>query len=118
MEYILVGIGGILGSITRYSLGKFTSKRCNGVFPIGTFIINVTGAGLLGIVSAKVVDNTLYSFLGDGILGGYTTFSTFMYEGFNLFKGREKLNAFTYMILSIILGVVFYGIGFTLGKLV
>ncbi len=118
MEYILVGMGGIFGSITRYSIGKFTSKRCNGDFPVGTFIINITGAVLLGIISAKVVNNTLYSFLGDGILGGFTTFSTFMYEGFNLFKERKKLNAFTYMVLSVLLGVVFYGFGFNASRLI
>lgn len=118
MEYILVGIGGIFGSITRYSIGKFTGKRWSSGFPIGTFIINVTGAALLGIVSARVVNNTLYSFLGDGILGGFTTFSTFMYEGFNLFKGRKKLNAFAYVISSIVFGVVFYGIGFNVSGLI
>ncbi len=118
MEYILVGIGGIFGSITRYSIGKITGKRRNGDFPVGTFIINITGAALLGIISAKIVNNTLYAFLGDGILGGFTTFSTFMYEGFNLFRGREKLNAFTYMVLSILLGVAFYGIGFNARRLI
>ena len=118
MEYILVGIGGIFGSITRYYIGKITSKRWNGDFPVGTFIINITGATLLGIISTKVLNNTLYSFLGDGILGGFTTFSTFMYEGFNLFRGRKKLNAFTYVVLSILLGVSFYGIGFNASRLI
>lgn len=118
MQYILVGLGGIVGSITRYSLGKFIGKSRKHDFPVCTFIINITGAALLGILSAIVIDKTVYSFLGDGILGGYTTFSTFMYEGFNLFKDRKKLNAFTYMSLSIILGVAFYGIGFSFGGLV
>lgn len=118
MEYILVGVGGIFGSITRYSLGKVIGKGRNKKFPIGTFIINITGAALLGVLTALVKNNTLYAFLGDGILGGYTTFSTFMYEGFNLFKGKEKLNAIMYMFLSILLGVIFYAIGFKVGKFI
>ncbi|WP_026884811.1 fluoride efflux transporter CrcB [Clostridium akagii] len=118
MEYILVGIGGIFGSVTRYSIGKVTSKKWNCSFPVGTFIINITGAMLLGIVSSAVKNNMLHSFLGDGILGGYTTFSTFMYEGFNLFKGKKQLNAFNYIVLSIILGVAFYGIGANIGGLI
>jgi CrcB protein len=118
MEYFLVGIGGIFGSITRYSLGKSIGKVWNKTFPIGTFVINITGAMLLGIVTALVKNNTLFSFLGDGILGGYTTFSTFMYEGFSLFKGKEKLNAVIYMILSILIGIIFYAVGFNLGKVV
>lgn len=106
MDLVLVGIGGIFGSISRFALGKFITKKTKSFLPIGTFIINITGAFLLGIVSANQKDRSLYLLFGDGFLGAYTTFSTFMYEGFNLFKNKEKLNAFIYVSGSLLLGVL------------
>jgi len=117
MQYMLVGIGGALGSITRYSIGNFISNRFNQTFPLATFIINITGAVLLGLLSSIGVHSNLYSLFGDGFLGAYTTFSTFMYEGFNLFKGRKKLNAITYILSSLILGVIGYQLGFIIGRI-
>ncbi|WPC44631.1 fluoride efflux transporter CrcB [Clostridium sp. JS66] len=117
MEILLVGIGGILGSLTRFSLGKFISKYSKSPFPIGTFIINITGAILLGIVSYIGINKNMYLLIGDGFLGAYTTFSTFMYEGFNLFEKNFKLNAITYILLSFILGIIGYIIGMKLGLL-
>jgi CrcB protein len=111
MEYIIVGIGGVLGSITRYALGKFISERSNTMFPIGTFIINITGALLLGVVAAYQASKGVYLLFGDGFLGAYTTFSTFMYEGFNLFQDKEKLNAFIYILGSLLLGIIGFSIG-------
>jgi len=112
MAYVLVGLGGALGSVVRYSLGKFISRKLKGKFPYGTFIINITGAFLLGAVSSVAAGTNWYVFLAEGFLGAYTTFSTFMYEGFNLFLDKEKLNAITYIIISLILGLL----GFELGN--
>lgn len=111
MAYVLVGIGGIFGSIVRYKLGKIISEKAKADFPWGTFIINITGAIMLGLVSTIVVSANLLYLLADGFLGAYTTFSTFMYEGFNLFQEKEKLNAFIYILGSLILGVTGYAIG-------
>lgn len=118
MDLVFVGIGGALGSLTRYKLGKVVTEKSNTTFPIGTFIINITGAILLGIVSSLDVSKNMYLLLGDGFLGAYTTFSTFMYEGFNLFQENEKMNAFTYVLGSLFLGLVGYILGFELGKLI
>ncbi len=117
MEILLVGIGGIFGSLSRFSLGKFISKYSKSSFPIGTFIINITGAILLGIVSSISVNKNLYLLIGDGFLGAYTTFSTFMYEGFNLFGENKKLNALVYILMSVVLGIAGYGLGTKLGML-
>lgn len=111
MHYIIAGIGGVFGSITRYKLGKAISERSNSVFPLGTFLINISGAFLLGIVSNIDLSSSLYFLLGDGFLGAYTTFSTFMYEGFNLFQENALLNAISYIGLSVILGIIFYALG-------
>lgn len=116
MEFLLVGIGGILGSIARFSLGKFISGRSKSSFPTGTAIINVTGAILLGILSSIGASKNLYLIFGDGFLGAYTTFSTFMYEGFNLFQNKAKLNAFIYILGSVVLGIIGYMIGIKIGS--
>ena len=62
------------------------------------------------------VETNVYLLLGDGFLGAYTTFSTFMYEGFNLFEGRDKLNAFSYILGTLILGIIGYAVGYAIGK--
>lgn len=117
MGYILVGAGGVFGSITRYALGKYISQHTKSKFPSGTFIINITGAFLLGVLTGAQTSKTLYLFLGDGFLGAYTTFSTFMYEDFNLFQNREKLNAFIYILGSLFIGIVGFAIGLQVGKI-
>lgn len=116
MDLVFIGIGGAIGSLARYKLGKVIAEKSSTTFPIGTFIINITGAILLGIISSLDVSKNMYLLLGDGFLGAYTTFSTFMYEGFNLFQENEKMNAFTYILGSLLLGVVGYALGFELGK--
>ena len=111
LEFFIVGIGGIFGSIVRYSLGKYISERSYADIPIGTLIINATGAILLGIVSMIYKEGKLYLLLAEGFLGAYTTFSTFMYEGFNLFQENEIKNAVFYIFGTLILGIIGFIIG-------
>lgn len=118
MDLVFVGIGGAMGSIVRYQLGKIITKKSNTTFPTGTFIINITGAILLGLLSSLDAGKNSYLLLGDGFLGAYTTFSTFMYEGFNLFQENEKMNAFVYILGSLIIGLIGYFAGTELGNLI
>lgn len=121
MNWVLVGLGGALGSLTRYRLGKWIADRFGTsavVFPLGTFIINITGAILLGVLSSMDMNNNLYLLFGDGFLGAYTTFSTFMYEGFNLFQNKKRLNAILYIAATLALGVIGYLIGYAGGPFV
>lgn len=113
MDIVLVGIGGALGSLARYQLGRFLSQRSGTAFPLGTFLINITGAILLGLLTGLDAPGNVYLLLGDGFLGAYTTFSTFMYEGFQLFGDNRKRNALTYIIASLVIGLL----GFVLGLL-
>jgi CrcB protein len=114
---VLIGIGGAVGSLARFQLGKFIAQRSKTTLPVGTFIINISGAVLLGVVSSLNIDSSLSLLLAEGFLGAYTTFSTFMYEGFNLFQENEKLNAFAYIIGSVFIGLIGYVIGYGAGKL-
>lgn len=113
MTLVLVGIGGMAGSLARFQIGKIIAQKSKTVFPLGTFIINLSGAVLLGIVTGLKIPHSMYLLMADGFLGAFTTFSTFMYEGFNLFHDNEKKNAFVYIFLTLVLGVVGYITGFT-----
>jgi CrcB protein len=116
MTYLFIAVGGAFGSFTRYIIGtKIAEKKMSG-FPIATFIINISGAILLGIVTSMGLNSYKYALFGDGFLGAYTTFSTFMYEGFTLFQNNEKLNAAMYIVFSFILGVIGYIIGVVIYK--
>ena len=117
MDIILVGIGGVFGGLTRFKLAKAITRKNTAVFPVGTFVINISGAFLLGALSGLNVAHSAYLLLGDGFLGAYTTFSTIMYEGFSLFKEREKLNAFVYILGTCLLGIAGFAMGFALSKL-
>ncbi|MDF2882722.1 MAG: crcB [Clostridiaceae bacterium] len=111
MDILLVGAGGVFGSISRFALGQYIKSKNKWNFPAGTFIINITGAILLGIVTS-FNSHSMYSLLGDGFLGAYTTFSTFMYEDVTLYKQNKKINAIVYITLSIILGIAGFIIGY------
>lgn len=118
MEYLLVAVGGIFGSLSRFMIGRRIAEKATENFPLGTLIINITGAFLLGIVSSVGFSENIQTLLGTGFLGAYTTFSTFMYEGFNLFHDNEKLNASVYILGTMILGIIGYMFGFALANLI
>lgn len=116
MNLLLVGVGGVLGSFTRFELGRLVARRNRTHFPVGTLLINSSGAILLGVVSALPIGNNLLLFLADGFLGAYTTFSTFLFEGFELFRGDRQRNALVYILGSIIVGIAGYALGFAAAR--
>ena len=111
MEWLLIGIGGALGSLARYVLGRIILHRQKGSFPFGTFLINISGAFLLGILANLHIVQNLYYLLCEGFLGAYTTFSTFMYEGVTLINGNHFKNALIYIVGSVCIGVLGYFCG-------
>ena len=117
MGYVIVGFGGACGSLVRFILGKFITERSHRPFPYGTLIINISGALLLGFISNSGLSSNLLLLMADGFLGAYTTFSTFMFDGFTLFKDKKLLNAVVYMTGTVIIGLIFYWLGMVLAKL-
>lgn len=115
MNLTLVAIGGIFGGLCRYRLGLFLLKKSAAKFPLHTFLINLSGAFLLGVLTAFQPEHSAYLLLGDGFLGAYTTFSTFAYEGYQQFEQKSPYAAF-YTIGSLVLGVAAYLIGFAATK--
>lgn len=115
MTWVLVGIGGALGSLCRFSLGHHISTKYQHSFPFGTFLINITGALALGFIVGIDPPKSSMLLLADGFLGAYTTFSTFMYEGYSLTKEHMPAVGMVYLAGSVATGVLGYIIGFTMG---
>lgn len=115
MKYLSIILGGGLGALIRYLLSRYIGNTWNGAFPMGTFIINISGCFIIGILSGTfdewLIPQNLRLFIFIGILGGYTTFSTFGLETFKLFQSTENLTAALNIILSNFIGIplVFFG---------
>jgi len=107
----LVGLGGAAGSILRYELGRRIAEKATGTFPLGTFLINISGAMALGLLMNLGLEPGFVLLLGTGFLGAYTTFSTFMYEGFYLYQENDRMKALQYVASSLLIGVIGYMIG-------
>lgn len=121
MNYLAVLIGGGLGAVLRYII-SIVAQKYSPNFPIGTMIINTTGAFLIGFLSVYLTQvlNTPPSFrllIITGILGGYTTFSTYTLEGFSLIDAGEYLKAFYYIIGTNLIGFLFVWLGRIIGEL-
>lgn len=108
LECLAVGAGGFAGAVLRYLAGLVPVKETT-VFPVKTFIINVTGCIVIGFIAALVSRNSninprLVLFLKTGLCGGFTTFSTFALETSGLINDGHTGIAFLYVILSILAG--------------
>lgn len=114
IPYLLVALGGSLGAMTRFAVGRGISSRWGSPLPLGTFLVNISGAFLFGVIHQIDLAGNALLFLGDGFFGAYTTFSTLLYEGFQLYNGKDKKEAFIYFITSLSLGLLGYMVGVAL----
>ncbi len=99
-DFLLIGVGAVLGANLRYWLAGLFADRLGQAFPYGTLFINITGSFLLGFIltllaNRLVSDPTYRLLLGTGFLGAYTTFSTFSYDTITLFHRGDLLPALT-----------------------
>ncbi|MGM0974771.1 MAG: fluoride efflux transporter CrcB [Bacillota bacterium] len=110
-----VGVGGIFGAIVRFLLGNWFIGRPSVTFPFGTWIINISGSFILGILAAlhfrNVIPEWSWFLLGTGFLGAYTTFSTFGVETINMLQKKDTRNAVIYVLSTVILGISFAWVG-------
>lgn len=107
--FFLIGIGGFIGSVSRYYSQQVISKIFSSALPYGTLIVNIVGCFLIGIIYGLSERGNLLTpewrlFLATGICGGFTTFSTFSYESIRLIQDGEFFILSLYVAISIIIG--------------
>ncbi len=114
------GLGGFCGAVARYYLGSLIMDRWKGSFPLSTYIINISGAFLLCFLAGllqqgAVLSPVLNSTITTGILGAYTTFSTFACESVKLVEDSKWLTALGYTFGTIFCGFLAGWIGYMAG---
>lgn len=117
MNYLLIGIGGALGAMSRYWLGKTVQSLVkNDFFPFGTMTVNMVGCLLIGYLMGLVEYRGLLGTEGRlllvvGLLGGFTTFSSFSYETLQLIKSGDTFQALTNIAIQTCGGLILVWIG-------
>ena len=117
----IIWLGGGFGSVLRYLSQVWVSRILGISFPFGTFLVNILGCFLIGLFFAVAEKYAFFTsewrlFLITGLCGGFTTFSSFSYEGLSLYKQGDYGYFFLYLILSVVIGLLATMLGFTLVK--
>tara|TARA_R110001592_G_scaffold131191_2_gene344847 strand:+ start:46 stop:411 length:366 start_codon:yes stop_codon:yes gene_type:complete len=119
-QLLLVFIGGGFGSVLRFLIGKWLNNSETGI-PYGTFVANIIGSLLIGIILGLAAKNETLSqnqtlLLATGFCGGFTTFSTFAYENHVFLKSGDFMSFAIYTIASFVIGFLAVFIGIWLVK--
>jgi len=109
--YLLVAVGGALGSMARYGSGVLVGKVWSATFPLGTMLINIVGSLAMGLFIGYLT-RTTPSWQGDarlfvavGIFGGFTTFSSFSLDTISMMERGDIGQALLYVVLSVVVGI-------------
>jgi CrcB protein len=121
MQFFYIGMFGALGCLSRYLVSGWTYSLVGRGFPYGTLAVNVLGSFLLGLLMEGSLRSTLLTpelriGIGIGILGGFTTFSTFSYETFRLLEDGSYLYAGASILLNVLVCIVFAALGIALAR--
>lgn len=117
MNYLIIALGGGIGSALRYAVSKFVQDSTNGAFPYHTFAVNIVGCLLIGLfyglaARGHLGNNTTTLLLTTGLCGGFTTFSTFCNENITLLRGDNALTALVYVASSVFCGLLAVALGY------
>jgi CrcB protein len=121
-QLLLVGAGGFIGSILRYAVSGLAYRLLPAAtFPLGTLVVNVAGCFLIGYGSGLADTRQMFSaqtrvFLFIGLLGGFTTFSTFGYETLALARSSQEARALVNVALHVVLGLAAVWLGYSLSR--
>lgn len=110
-----VAVFGAAGAYARFAVGAWVTARRPGAFPAGTFVVNLSGAFVLGLLTGLSVTGDALLILGTGLLGAYTTFSTWMVEAQRLGEDGDLGLTVAYLAWSMIAGVATAGLGWVIG---
>lgn len=95
----LVGLGGVVGAILRHAVGR---RLGDAPFPLGVLAVNVAGSFALGLVAFSGVDSSVALFVGTGVCGAFTTFSSFSFETVALWEGGDRFRAALFAALNLL----------------
>lgn len=123
MNYLIIALGGGIGSALRYAVSKFVQDSTNGAFPYHTFAVNIVGCLLIGLfyglaARGHLGNNTTTLLLTTGLCGGFTTFSTFCNENIALLRGDNALTALVYVASSVFCGLLAVMLGYLIIDLI
>jgi CrcB protein len=112
----LIALGGSLGALARYGASYFVQERVAGSFPYGTFIVNISGCLVMGLVMTRLNEGGEVSvnwryLVPVGFIGAYTTFSSFEFEIFRLTEQGASLVGLAYLVSSLVLGYIALWLG-------
>lgn len=121
LTVIIAGIGGFVGTILRYLVNNIIyHSLAYPLFPFGTLIINISGCFFIGILAGLTerfaLSPEIRIFIQIGVLGGFTTFSTFGFETFNLIRDGQFILAIANVLLQVIAGLTLVWIGYYLAQ--
>ena len=110
LPFLVIGLGGIVGANIRWKFGEWAADQWSGQLPWGTLLINLSGSFILGLFLVLMVERVpgrplTRLFGATGLLGAYTTFSTFVYELARLIQHGHLLTATTYVLASLVFGL-------------
>jgi len=118
---LIIGTGGFLGSVLRYLLSLAIQEKIISVFPYGTLAVNILGCLLIGIIygiSEKInLSKEWILFFATGLCGGFTTFSAFSIEAFELLKAGLLIQVLIYVFASLLLGLLATFAGYSILKI-
>ena len=120
---ITIGLGAIAGALSRYYLGQWLTLLTPLIFPMGTFLVNISGCFFMGLITTLMVRRLflkpdLMLLITTGFLGAYTTFSSYEFEAEQLLDFRNRPIGWLYWISSPLLGFLSFGLGVALAKIV
>jgi fluoride exporter len=116
ISLLLVAIGGFSGAIGRYGVSQWVKRYSSASFPLGTFLVNISGSFLLGWLLAAGVSKTYLLLVGTGFLGSFTTFSTLQLELINYgLQGRWNKGA-VYAAATFLMGLIAAAAGYFIGQ--
>ena len=116
-SYLLIALFGAFGTVARFSVVQITPKIFQSTFPIGTLVVNLLGCFLIGLFSGILdtkfiaIDENFKNYITIGFLGGFTTFSSFSQDFFNLVNNSNYLFAFIYIFISVFFGLLMFYLG-------
>jgi CrcB protein len=118
----IIGMGSFTGGVSRYLISKYVQNMTSVSLPVGTMAVNIMGCFIIGLFyglfdRGNLMNSNLRLFLTVGFCGGFTTFSTFMNDNFQLIKGENFFYMSVYLAASIIGGYLLLFLGYSLIKL-